>query len=726
MRAFTPLKRLILWASISGLSLGTAALTANAQTLRIDTKTVSLENTVIKEPGFKDAFDREVYFRGWNVSGAVKLVETGFKPFRTTADARHGFNQLKRYTGANLVRFTLAWEGTHPAVDTLNYDYLDALIEQLREAFKQDIYVFLDYHTDLYSRHLFDESQSHTGNGAPEWIIAGDTYPKGSCGLLCFSWAQNNVTNAAVRKGFQNFFENAPIQTSVGERHVQDEFLWQLRRTVRYIKSQLSKAEFNHILGVEPFNEPIYGVGHKSRAEEFDNDRLWPFYQRVRTVLNEEGWDSQWVFAEPMVFWDTNAGFFTPPTGGHYLREKPGPGFVFAPHFYDAARMGVTNLNRAENADYFPNFAEIRAEAAFLGLPVLLGEFGMWLKNQDGGHQDYARIVKATYQAMEASDTGRPQKDRRLDFYTAAMPGTQWHWNIYKDQHHELINGNPNKIATDGDGWNDEDFSAIKGSSLTVDPNVIQRAYPRRIQGNLVNLYYNDLAKDGAGNTLAWASIKPGAEQYFADRRFLWTTWQNESVAAPSEFYLPSGFTPANTTLITDSLVLTSLVNSADVNGSTLTIEQDHPDQSAGWQVQLLSPVTHRRQTHFALFVENSTLTDTQLQALQQQLIEAVNEERHPVYLRGHMVSHDYPPEVENTSSVTVTDIDSVQFYVWRLVTLRWEASQPVQVWRNGDVVHTGRSTGKRRFWSRVGREDVFKVCLETDRNDCTRAISFY
>ena len=39
------------------------------------------------DPIFVDGLGREVYFRGWNISGAVKLKSMGFKPFKTPEDA---------------------------------------------------------------------------------------------------------------------------------------------------------------------------------------------------------------------------------------------------------------------------------------------------------------------------------------------------------------------------------------------------------------------------------------------------------------------------------------------------------------------------------------------------------------------------------------------------------------------------------------------------------------
>src|SRR5690606_8639449 len=107
-----------------------------------------------------------------------------------------------------------------------------------------------------------------------------------------------------------------------------------------------------------------------------------------------------------------------------------------------------------------------------------------------------------------------------LDFYTMTVSGTQWHWDIYKDQHQELRNGNPDAVMRDGDGWNGEDFSAIKGDGLTVGADIVSRIYPRAVQGRLVNFFYHPAAKDGAGKAMDWAAIDSGGQRYFSGSPF--------------------------------------------------------------------------------------------------------------------------------------------------------------------------------------------------------------
>lgn len=706
-----------LTSALLSLSLAYATSAQASASLHIGERQIELDGKRLVEPTFRDEQGREVYLRGWNVSGSVKLTAHGFKPFDSREDAAKSFESMKRHTGANLVRFTVAWEGTNPHPDEIDYAYVDAIIEQMREAIRQQIYVFVDFHTDLYSRYLFQPDSPHTGNGAPEWIIAGGQYPPSNCGAVCFAWSQHIVFDPAIRLGYRNFFDNASVNTPLGERHVQDAFLWQMHEVLAYIKGKLTPQEFEWVTGVQPFNEPIYGYGHKNRADEFDNQKLWPFYQRTRAVLNDTGWTDKWVFAEPMVFWDTNAGFYAPPTGGHYLKNKPGAGFVFAPHFYDAARMGVTNLGKVYNGEYFKNIDSIRNEARFLGIPAVLGEFGMWLKDQKGGARDHARIVNGTYQALESSDIEHVEKNRRPDFYTSLVSGTQWHWDIYKDSHREYQNGNLRKLRTQGDAWNGEDFSVIKGDTLTVDANGVQRAFPLTVDGNIVSFYFNSMAVDGAGKTLDWAEIRSGENSYFGNSRFTLLVWQGGSHST-SEIFLPASFTPGSTSLVTDSEVKASLAEDTRYQAEFNT-------GVTGYRLALSSRAAASSDAlHFALIANTTEYNEASLQTLRTDLIDQLAHHEHPVYLRGKMAGLNYPEVAGEQNTVTLNATEN-HFLVFRWVKLSWKAKEQVTVLQKGKPVLTGNSNGTATLLSFIGAKDTFKVCEKNSSTHCSRMLQF-
>ncbi|PJZ36484.1 glycosyl hydrolase family 5 [Leptospira levettii] len=603
-----------------------------------------------------DGLGRETTFRGFNVSGNVKLVEHGFKPFQNTNDIEIAMNGLTKTTGSNIIRYTIAWEGVHPEVDKIDHSYLDEVISQIKKVTSKNIYVLLDYHQDLFSRHLFNQNSWHTGNGAPLWITKNGNYPKEYCGIVCASWSQNNLTNEAIRRAFRNFWNNAPINTPSGVRYMQTEYLWQIEKTVSYIKNQLSPEEFSYVIGLDPFNEPVDGGMEGLTPKRWDNEKLWPMYQKIRTILNQNGWANKWVFAEPLVFWNTNIGSaIAPATGGGHLNTPPGQGFVFNSHFYDAGRMG-TDLTGIDNATYFKYLDEIRTEARFLKIPMFLSEFGMWLKGT--GAKDTPRMINAVYQAMEISDKEQSTKTRFADFYNPVVSGTQWHWDYYYDHHAEYKNGNPNKLITTKDAWNDEDFSVVGnyGTSLNVDPFVITRAYVRKSQGRLLTSHYNAIGYDTWNKMFSWAAIKPGNNEakQFGDKRFLIVIWRGRNSDAPSEFYLPPHFDPSKVIVMTEKKLYTSPIPNVPTNQPNEVVITADPKREIGsgnvlylWD-DLDLDENQSSSYHYALVVnkENTTYPTATLQELQSKLNQRILVEgKSPIYLIGKMTYGGYPNE---------------------------------------------------------------------------------
>ncbi|MCG6166778.1 cellulase family glycosylhydrolase [Leptospira sanjuanensis] len=607
------------------------------------------------DPIFVDSLGREANFRGFNISGNTKLVQHGFKPFQNESDAEIAFARLGKTTGSNMIRFTIAWEGVHTAVDTIDYAYLDAVIDQMKKAIALKMYVLVDYHQDLFSRNLFNKNSWYTGNGAPKWVTPAGTYPNEYCGIVCANWSQNNLTNEAVRKGFRNFWNDASFNTSAGTRRMQTEFVWQLGKAAKYIQERLTTEEFDFILGIDPFNEPVDGGMEGLSPAQWDNRKLWPFYGRIRQELNANGWESKFVYAEPVVFWNTNVGSaIVPPTGGGHLTTLPGPGFVFNSHFYDAGRMG-TDLTGIDNATYFKYLDEIRTETRFLKIPVFLSEFGMWLNGV--GAKDTPRMISAVYQAMEISDVGQSTKTRYADFYSLLVSGTQWHWDYYYDNHFEYMNGNTSKLITKKDAWNDENFSVIGnyGTTWNVDYRAIQRSYPRRSQGRILSFYYNTLGADSWNNPYAWGGIRPkiNGTTYFSDRRFAILIWKGRSSEAPTEIFIPPHFSAQNLVLISDSGIYNKTLSASIANGFNESILIPDPDRMTGSGSLLVSwddleAGENEETIHYVLIVDGNgvSYTDEWLALLQADLNRRIlNEKKSPVYLIGKMTYGGYPAQ---------------------------------------------------------------------------------
>lgn len=743
---------------------------------------------------FKDGLGRERSFRGFNVSGEVKLAESGFQAFKSVADAKASFDLLGQKTGSNIVRFTIAWEGLHTGPNTIDYNYLDSAIAYMKEAMRNDMYVLLDYHSDLYSRHTFTQDSNDTGNGAPKWAVH-DINGKDDCGLPCqLTWSAHKLSDTAVRNGMKSFWydhwimdknlataelylpannkcadiqggstnnsttvlshscndlshqqwnykadgtlhsvkdnnkcldvagartgDNTDIQiyqcngsaaqkfildqrgrlhsamdfnkcildnsgslklwecsiTNTGQQFVlrdvntganlgadltysQSAFVWQIGQMAAYIKSQLNEQEFAKIVGVEPLNEPFDGGIGQMSYKDFDNQILWPFYERVRAELNAKGWQSKEVYAEPMVFWSSIAGVTAPATGGHYLDYKPGDGFVFTPHFYDQGRMGVEDLSVSRNGAHFPNLDQIRDETRFLNLAPFLSEFGMWLDGN--GHTDTERVVNSTYQGMESSDRVHG-KDRFVDFYTPLISGTQWQWDYYYDNHYELQNGNPSNVKTEDDAWNNENFSVINnyGQGYNVRQELVERAYPRAVQGDLMHFAYEGKVRDEGSETMTYHSIRASLtdtfinREFFRNTRFAFAAWKGRNSSAPTELYVPRLMAANNLVVVTDKGIYQNLSVSTQPNNTQneVMLSTDPGKQSgAGHLLRVWDDVDSGESSssnHFALIIDgNAGLTNADLSQLQAAVKETLNKDKSPVYLTTDMTHGGYPSD---------------------------------------------------------------------------------
>ncbi len=594
-----------------------------ANMLQAETFSDPMLSVIQREKGdwvFIDRDGREVYWRGFNVSGSTKHIEKGFKPFRTADDAEIALQHLKSKTGANIIRFLIAWEGVHPAVDRIDYGYLADVVSQIKIAIDKGFFVLVDYHQDLYSRHLFNADSWHTGNGAPAWIVPDDEYPKEYCGIVCVSWSQHNLTNEAVRLAFRRFWENAEVNTTKGVRYVQDEYIWQIQHVLRFIKDNLSSEEFGYIVGLDPFNEPVDGGMNGLTAEEWDNLRLWPFYQRVRAAMNETGWEARWVFAEPLVFWNTNAGLIAPATGGHHLWQSPGQGFVFNSHFYDAARMSW-NLANVKNKTYVKSFQEITEEAKFLKMPAFVSEFGMWLHGQ--GSKDTNRMLQGLYQGLSTQVNG---DGTRQAFNSPFISSTQWHWDYYYGNHKELQNYNPDKLMKTKDAWNDEDFSVVAdwGTTYNVSQKIVERAYPRRIPGELKHFYFAEGGvPDAKGKLSHWASIKLNDQRWLENKPFVWLTWHGKPLSAGLELYLPGWFLEKPLVVITEE--------SINIWDSELNQLSDIVISKEGQGARVSRASANENRMQFILITPAEYISNSKREQLQSQLNESVLQQMSPV-----------------------------------------------------------------------------------------------
>ncbi|WP_033337465.1 cellulase family glycosylhydrolase [Catenuloplanes japonicus] len=501
-------------------------------------------------PGvFRDALGRELVLRGFNVSGSGKLRESGLLPFRSTADAVASAQAMRELTGATAIRFLISWEGVQPQPGVIDHAYLDRAAAQIRAFTDRGIRVLVDYHQDLWSRHLFDADSWYTGDGAPAWVIAGGDHPDESCGI-CLLWGQNMLSNQAVREAAHDFWAN--------ERGLQDAFLTQAGAAMRHLADTLPASSFALVLGMDPLNEPFDGGLDGMSGTTWEQQRLMPFYQRFRAVMDANGWAARPAFVEPLVFWNTTFG----EAGGLSTVGTLGTRFVFNAHYYDGARLTL-DPTPAGDGTYTAAMNRIRDRAAALGTTGFVSEFGNALSGTSSASRT-PWMIRSMYQGLDSRLSGANWW-RNAATAGPVLSATQWHWDVYSGRHAEAMNGNPSKILTTGDAWNDEDHSVISGTgALRLDPRVLDRVYPTAIAGEHLAFGYQDLARDGyggAGGTAAWMTPPagmPAVSALVGGRQYGVLVWRGTGLSAPTEVHLPASFAPARTAVVSTAAATVS------------------------------------------------------------------------------------------------------------------------------------------------------------------------
>ncbi|MFJ6550999.1 cellulase family glycosylhydrolase [Streptomyces luteogriseus] len=502
----------------------------------------------VRDGRFTDAHGREIVLRGYNVSGETKLAENKGLPFASVADARKSATALRALGGGNTVRFLLSWAYAEPERGQVDTAYLAAATDQMKAFLDAGIRVYPDFHQDLYSRYLFDTDSWYTGDGAPKWAVDAGNYPDESCGI-CLFWGQNITQNEAVKRATYDFWHNA--------QGVQDAFLATARKTMAYVQQHLSADQFKGIAGFDPYNEPhagVYDSGQSSRT--WEKDVLWPFYEKFRDRMDAAGWRDKPAFVEPNLFWNANLDF-QKQEGGLVDAGELGPRYAFNTHFYDQkAISGVFMWGKAADGQYAGDFRTVRDRAAAAQTAAVVSEFGHPLA---GNVSDKApTVLKAMYQALDSRLKG-------ADWWSdpaasgAVLSGSQWQWDIYNGRHRELMNGNPDKVLTTGDAWNDEDLSAVRldGTGTPVlrqDARLLDRVYPSATAGRTVGFTYEDRSRDGS-TTLTWNPVPgslPNVQRLVGSGQYGLLLWRSDGGSAPTELHLPASFPAASTTVVSD------------------------------------------------------------------------------------------------------------------------------------------------------------------------------
>ncbi len=233
---------------------------------------------------FLDEKGRELLLRGVNVSGICKYPssENGSfvnRPF-PLEEAKEHLDRIKDL-GMNHIRFLTTWEaieGKGPKV--YDEEYITYVVDFCRLAAERGIYVVIDMHQDLFSRHLF-------GSGAPRWaleaagldlkrlfeadaLVDPRHLEKQNPEYLHLAWYLN-YNRIACQTMFTLFFGGETFTPSlrVGEKNIQEFLQSHYIEAVCHLMERLKENPF--VVGCNTMNEPSAGLIGKNLHERPDN-----------------------------------------------------------------------------------------------------------------------------------------------------------------------------------------------------------------------------------------------------------------------------------------------------------------------------------------------------------------------------------------------------------------------------------------------------------------------
>ena len=310
--------------------------------------------------------------------------------------------------GVNILRLGMTWAGIEPEMDKYNDVYLDEVRQVIDDAAKEGIYVYLDWHQDLYSGFGLG-----VGDGAPAWACV----TKKKMHKPRFIWAEGYFFGGAVFDCFDAFWENRDLMG----RGVQDRFCDMLAYTVK----RLGDAE--NVMGYDVFNEPYPGSeggkifrtivksGVKAALKLPAKEKIL----RLKQLKNKQVMDALSVADDPdfyrsvvgpaekrLIKFDIGVYYDFLCRAGEAIRSVTDKGVLFfensyysntgipcrvprpvyaggrseknlafAPHGYDlTVDTPLTNTASTHRVDFI--FDEHRRKQLRMGLPVLVGEWG--------------------------------------------------------------------------------------------------------------------------------------------------------------------------------------------------------------------------------------------------------------------------------------------------------------------------------------------------------------
>ncbi len=358
----------------------------------------------IKGRWFVDEFGRRVILRGVNLGGDCKVPypdggtqhPTDFSDHRTVsfigrpfplAEADEHFARLKHW-GFNCLRLLTTWEAVeHAGPGQYDTAYLDYFTEIARRAGDYGMYVFIDFHQDVWSR-------MSGGDGAPGWTFeaAGLDFTKfheaGAAHVMQYkydyakggrqdaypqmTWSSNyrlpaNAIMWTLFFGGATFTPQFLIDGVNVQDWLQDKYIGAMRAIAERV------AHLPHVIGFDTLNEPGEGWIGEALTQKPVSFLPGPTFSPLESLLLAQGLNpagvSIWLNGASDPF--ELAGAYTMMEGGRPLREdffthRDGRKLSIEADFMNPFFHRVANAIRAVREDWIV-FAEVSPLRAFAG-----------------------------------------------------------------------------------------------------------------------------------------------------------------------------------------------------------------------------------------------------------------------------------------------------------------------------------------------------------------------
>ncbi|MDI7267847.1 MAG: cellulase family glycosylhydrolase [Myxococcota bacterium] len=301
-------------------------------------------------PALLDDAGRTVIYVGVNV-GQTSKEPPDFMPGLSDGD----YDLLVAW-GVTLVRFLVFWEAIEPEPGVHDEAYLAAVRAEIDRIGARGIDVAIDMHQDVFGR-------GFGFAGAPRWACLERHY----------------ATFLRTEPWFINYL--APEVTACFDHLWGSSDLWERYRD-SWVRAARALGDHPAVIGFDLMNEPAPG---SATAAAFERDVLSAFYDLVGAGATAAA-PGRLLLLEPSLLVNLGARTRLPPFGS---------GEVYAPHYYPAFTETGGYDGRADAVR--AGLGELAADAARLGAPLVIGEFG--IRNDAAGAERY--VADALDAALE-------------------------------------------------------------------------------------------------------------------------------------------------------------------------------------------------------------------------------------------------------------------------------------------------------------------------------------